>query len=60
MWERFNQLSRSRVFGHAGPQPIGWNELKAWSEFINIKLKNWELELLLKLDDKYLTSWYEK
>lgn len=53
LWELFLELGSSREVG-MGQNPIYYREIDAWSRLTGIKLSNWEIQLLRKMDAKYL------
>ena len=53
LWELFLELGSSREVG-MGQNPIYYREIYAWSRLTGIKLSNWEIQLLRKMDAKYL------
>ena len=54
LWEWFIDLGNARPQGYAGPAPISFSEIKAWSELMGIKLSGWEVEALKDLDIIYI------
>lgn len=56
VWEWFIQLhSRRPIDGAAGlSQPIGWQDIKAWSDVTETPLATHELRLLTALDNFFI------
>lgn len=40
--------------GFSGPNPIGYEQIKAWKELTETPLKAWEIEAIKRLDVVYL------
>lgn len=58
MWEWFLSLHRRRKFDGASglSQPLGWPELKAWSELTETPLATHEIRLIETLDDFFIAE----
>lgn len=54
IWFAFISLSSSRSAGFSGPNPIGYEEIKAWKELTETPLSAWEVEAIKRLDAAYL------
>jgi hypothetical protein len=39
-----------------GFQPIGWQDIKAWQELTRANLDTWELDIIIKLDNAFMSS----
>jgi hypothetical protein len=48
------QLSSSRSAGFSGPNPISYEEIKAWKELTDTVLLAWEVDLIRDLDRVYM------
>lgn len=40
-----------------GPLPISYQDIRAWSDVTGRWLAPWELDVVLRLDRTWLTSW---
>ncbi len=40
--------------GFAGPNPIGWQDIDAFSRRSGVRLAPWEIEILERIDDLFL------
>ena len=56
VWEWFCALSASRGCGSAGPNPITWSEIEAFSRVRGLRLSAWECDCLSALDGAALAS----
>ena len=54
IWSAFISLSNGRSMGFSGPNPIGYEQIKAWKELTETPLKAWEIEAIKRLDVVYL------
>ena len=54
IWSAFISLSNGRNAGFSGPNPIGYEEIKAWKELTETPLNAWEIEVIKRLDVVYL------
>ena len=54
VWSAFISLSNRRTAGFSGPNPISFEQIKAWKELTNTPTKPWEIEAILKLDTIYM------
>jgi hypothetical protein len=59
VWEMFGALSLARSGGMAGPNPIGYAEIEAWSRLTDTPLDPDEVMLLRAMDIEYLAATYE-
>ena len=59
VWEMFGALSLARSGGMAGPNPIGYAEIEAWSRLTDTPLDPDEVMLLRAMDVEYVTASYE-
>jgi hypothetical protein len=53
-------LRRRQAGGFAGPNPIGWQDIEAFSRQSGLRLAPWELGLIEAIDDIYLASAIKK
>lgn len=54
VWSAFCILSNSRSAGFSGPNPITYEQIKAWKELTETPLASWEVEAIKRLDVVYL------
>jgi hypothetical protein len=54
IWSAFTALSNSRTAGMSGPNPITYEQIKAWKELTETPLAAWEVEAIKRLDVVYL------
>ena len=54
VWSAFIALSGARSMGFSGPNPLSYEQIKAWKELTCNMLTPWEVELVKRLDVKYL------
>jgi hypothetical protein len=50
----FHALSRRRTSNGFSPCPISFTEIQAWAFLYHIELEDWELDIILALDDAWL------
>lgn len=58
--DAFNALSRARSHGPHGPNPISWEALAAWSHLTRTPIEPHHAEILMALDEVWLTHVYRK
>ncbi len=51
----FLDLSRARSYGPQGPNPITWEALAAWSRVMRQPLRPQDAEVIMALDDVWMT-----
>lgn len=54
IWSAFISLSNSRSAGFSGPNPITYEQIKAWKELTETPLDAWEVEAVVGLDRVYM------
>ena len=54
LWSAFLVLNRTRGAGFSGPNPISYEQIKAWKELTANDLEPWEVDVVMKLDGIYL------
>ncbi len=54
VWSAFIALNRSRTVGFSGPNPIGYEQIKAWKELTGTPLDAREVEAVMSLDTIYM------
>lgn len=56
LWNVFLRLHSRRSANEAGPAPLSWVEIAAFSKLLGINFSPWEIGVLEALDDVYLTE----
>ena len=54
VWSAFISLSGSRSMGFSGPNPIGYDTIKAFIELTDTPLTAWEVQTIIRLDRVYM------
>ena len=54
VWSAFISLSKTRTVGYSGPNPISYEQIKAWKELTETPISAWEIEAVNRLDAVYL------
>ena len=54
IWSVFLHLSNARSVGFSGPNPLSYQEIKAWMEVTDNNLEPWEVEAIKRLDNVYM------
>ncbi len=54
VWSAFITLSNSRSAGFSGPNPITYEQIKAWKDLTETPLASWEVEAIKRLDVVYM------
>jgi len=54
LWSAFLSLSNSRSIGFSGPNPITYEEIKAWKELTHTPLSARDIEAVKRLDLVYM------
>ncbi|MBZ5761591.1 hypothetical protein LAV84_18245 [Rhizobium sp. VS19-DR104.2] len=52
LWFWFRELDSQRTSNGYGPNPIGFQEIKAWADLRGHKLKQWHIDALVAMDLK--------
>jgi hypothetical protein len=47
-------LSNRRSAGFSGPNPITFEQIKAWKELTETPIDAWEIEAIIRLDGVYM------
>lgn len=58
VWETFVALHGQRSSGF-GPNPLAWMDVAAWASLHGVRLSVFELDLLARLDQRYLKVTHE-
>jgi hypothetical protein len=56
VWQLFCDLNRTRRAGFNGPEPLSYAEMLAWSELTGMRIRPWEIEVIMALDHEYMTA----
>jgi hypothetical protein len=54
VWSAFITLSNSRTQGFSGPNPITYEQIKAWKELTETPVSPWEIIAIKRLDAVYM------
>ena len=54
VWSVFTTLSNSRTAGFSGPNPITYEQIKAWKELTETPISSREVEVIKRLDAVYM------
>jgi len=54
VWSAFCVLNNSRTAGFSGPNPITYEQIKAWKELTETPVATWEVEAIIRLDTVYM------
>lgn len=54
LWQIFGELSSTRTYHMAGPNPIAYSEIVAWQRLFDWKLERHHLDLILAMDRAFL------
>jgi hypothetical protein len=54
VWSAFIALSGSRSAGFSGPNPINYEQIKAFKELTDTPLDAWEIQAIMRLDRAYM------
>jgi hypothetical protein len=56
LWIRYFRISATRTCGMSSVNPIQYSEILAWSILAGIRLKEWEINAIITIDNCYLYS----
>jgi hypothetical protein len=54
VWSAFITLSNSRTQGFSGPNPITYEQIKAWKELTETPVEPREIEVIKRVDTVYM------
>tara|TARA_R110001599_G_scaffold348271_1_gene575386 strand:+ start:294 stop:626 length:333 start_codon:yes stop_codon:yes gene_type:complete len=54
VWSAFISLSNDRSQGFSGPNPISYEQIKAWKELTETPISSWEVEAIKRVDAVYM------
>ncbi|MGR3494092.1 phage tail assembly chaperone [Citreimonas sp.] len=60
LWNAFMQLSRARSCGPAGPNPIGFPDIAAWSSLMRMPLEPHHVVALTAMDRVWMEHAYRR
>lgn len=56
IWSMFLELNGCRTNGFAGPNPISYQEIKAWADLTDTPINAFEVEGIKRLDRVYIKA----
>jgi hypothetical protein len=54
VWSAFITLSNTRSAGFSGPNPITYEQIKAWKELTETPISPWEVTAIKRVDTVYM------
>lgn len=60
IWNTFWELRKCGREGFSGPLRLCFTEIDSWERVRGIRLENFVLDMILSMDDAYLTEWHKK
>jgi len=54
VWSAFITLSNTRSAGFSGPNPITYEQIKAWKELTETPISPWEIKAIKSVDTVYM------
>ena len=54
VWSAFCRLNANRTAGFSGPNPITYEQIKAFKELTETPLAAWEVDAVMRLDTIYM------
>jgi hypothetical protein len=54
VWSAFITLSNTRTAGFSGPNPITYEQIKAWKELTETPISPWEIKAIKSVDTVYM------
>ncbi len=54
VWSAFISLSNSRTAGFSGPNPITYEQIKAWKELTDTPLDSRDVQGVMRIDAVYM------
>jgi hypothetical protein len=54
VWSAFITLSNTRTAGFSGPNPITYEQIKAWKELTETTIFPWEVTAIKRVDTVYM------
>lgn len=54
VWSAFISLSNRRTAGFSGPNPITYEQIKAWKELTDTPLDSRDVEAVVRIDAVYM------
>lgn len=54
-WNWFWELRNTVASGMNGHEPIGYEQIRAWNDLLQIDIAPWEVKLIRELDKVFLT-----
>ncbi|KRS19743.1 phage tail assembly chaperone [Roseovarius indicus] len=60
LWNVFTSLSRTRILGPAGPNPIQPTEIECWMRLMRLPLEPRHVAILLEMDRIWMQHTYDR
>jgi hypothetical protein len=60
IWTAYVRLSRRRGSGLNGPESLSPTMVKDWLTLTGEPLSSWDIEVVFKLDDKFIEAFHAK
>jgi len=54
VWSAFISLSNTRTSGFSGPNPITYEQIKAWKELTETPISSRDIEAIVRVDTVYM------
>jgi hypothetical protein len=54
VWSAFITLNNTRTAGFSGPNPITYEQIKAWKELTETPISPWEIKAIKRVDTVYM------
>ncbi len=54
VWSAFVTLNNTRTAGFSGPNPITYEQIKAWKELTETPISPWEVIAIKRVDTVYM------
>ena len=54
VWSAFVTLNNTRTAGFSGPNPITYEQIKAWKELTETPISPWEVVAIKRVDTVYI------
>jgi hypothetical protein len=59
LWLAYCRLNKRRESGFNGPESLSPTLVKDWISLTGEPLSHWDIEVIFKLDDKYIEAYYK-
>ncbi|TKA98538.1 hypothetical protein FAZ78_00325 [Cereibacter changlensis] len=54
LWNAFSALSRARTYHAAGPHPLSFSEIEAWSRLMRVPLEPQHVQVITAMDEVWM------